>query len=139
VARCRCLEGQCGCMVTAGHGIDVTGDGSTKSPWIVSTEGIAGVVSFVDTDEVDFTVGGAGTTLSPVTIEASLPLLTFTGGSTGWVLNQQADGTFAPGPPTTAPAGAVNPGFGISGDGSAGNPLRVNLCNYDQLKAACAP
>lgn len=101
--------------------------------------GAGGGMTFADTPEVDFTTAGTGTIADPIVVTATLPLVDFTGGNPGDVLTQQADGTFYPGPPTQAPAGSVATGFGISGDGTGANPFRINLCTYDELKAACAP
>jgi hypothetical protein len=177
VARCRCAEGACGCALVAGTNTTVTGEGTTKDPWVVSAgdHGYLAVadtatinlermgdgssanpylltahslvtpptggshVTFTDTTEVDFTTAGAGTAADPMVVSALLPLITFTGGNPGDVLTMDATGVFYPGPPTQAPVGSVSTGFGISGDGSGANPFRVDLCTYDDLKAACAP
>jgi hypothetical protein len=208
MARCRCIEGTCGCFLRAGSGTTVTGDGSSAKPWVVSavmvvtgtvevddtpsvdmtlagggtqfdpfhltasakldplinfvdtpsirwtiegsgTEadpfqvqaiGSTGFgVQFTDTSEVDFATSGSGTTADPIVVTATLPLLTLQGGNPGDVLTRDAQGVYYPGPPTQAPVGSVSIGAGLSGDGSGANPFRINLCTYDNLKAACAP
>jgi len=169
VARCRCAEGACGCSLVAGTNTTVDGEGTPKDPWVVSAGdhgylavadtatldlqllgdgtsanphllsgtviGSGGSPTFVDTEEVAFTVSAA----TPPEVSALLPLLTLTGGIAGHVLTQDATGVFSPMPAATAPVGAVATGHGIKGDGSAVTPLRINLCSYDDLKAACAP
>jgi hypothetical protein len=125
--------------------LQLLGNGTSANPYLLSGTviDVAGgggmMVTFTDTSEIDFTTTGVGTTANPLVVTAELPLITFTGGNPGDVLTMDATGVFYPGPPTQAPVGSVATGFGISGDGSGANPFRVDLCTYDDLKAACAP
>jgi hypothetical protein len=122
--------------------LELQGDGTNTNPHLLTASLVAGAavsVQFQNTPEVNFATTGGGTIADPMVVSADLPLLTLTGGSAGQVLTQDGNGVFIPMPATTAPIGAVASGFGITGDGSAVAPLRINLCNYDQLKAACAP
>jgi hypothetical protein len=126
-------------VLTPGPGVDVTGTGSATEPWVVSVPPTSVLVAFDDTQEVNFVTDGAGTTNEPMHITATLPLIEFTGGAEGMVMTQLLDGTWGPGPAVTAAPGSVVTGPGISGDGSAGAPLRANMCTYADLKAACPP
>lgn len=157
MARCRCTTGSCTCKILAGPNVMVVGDGSEETPFIVSAGASAqGMVAFVDTDEVEFEVEGQGIANDPYLIRATLPWIDANAGTGGEVLTKQADGTWAPGPPVTAPIGSItvapalagdgtagNPlrtaiivGPGIVGDGTAADPIRVCLASYDELKAA---
>jgi hypothetical protein len=136
MARCRCTSGTCTCSLAAGENIAVTGDGSETDPWVIST--VASTTSFLDTNEVDFNVTGDGSPGFPFTVSATLPWVDPAAGSTGMVLGKQADGSWAPVPPTTAPAGSVFVGHGLTGDGTAGDPLRLCMTTYDDLKNAAA-
>ncbi|HET9666655.1 MAG TPA: hypothetical protein VFP09_07865 [Desertimonas sp.] len=127
--------------------LTLSGDGTNANPYLLSAEvvGLPGpdeggvdAIQFTDTPEIDFTVTGMGSEADPIVVSATLPLIDFTGGNPGDVLTMDANGSFYPGPPTQAPVGQVAVGFGISGDGTGANPFRINLCNYDELKAACA-
>jgi len=208
MARCRCTETVCSCVLAAGDGISIAGTGTQSSPWIITAlpratdtvdvqdtlsldltrtgRGIPGdpyvisgdvnlgpLVSVVDTPTVDLTLGGSGTlgdpftltadaivgptinfvdgedaawtssgtgtALDPLTITVDVPCLHCDApGNVGDVLALQADGTYLPSPPVTAPVGAIFVAQGLIGDGSAGNPLRLNLCTYDQLELMCA-
>lgn len=60
-------------------------------------------------------------------------------GNIGDVLTRQFDGTYAPGPPSQVAPGTIITEDSLSGDGTFAAPLRVNLCTYDDLMAACAP
>lgn len=131
MARCGCSGNTCSCVVTGSGGISVTGTGTTSNPFIVSG---GGVLQVSDTATVDLTLSGSGSGASPYQLSAaavvSLDELTdvvATGGSTGYVLAKQGDGTFALNPPSTASPGAINVTGGIEGDGSAGSPLSIKL------------
>ena len=137
MARCRCQSENCPCTLRAGSGTTVTGAGTTESPWLISA--LPPPLTVQSTLEVTLDRGGAGTVASPYNLTATLPWVNPFGGTVGYVLTQQADGTFAPGPPAVVAAGAVRTGFGLTGDGTAAKPLRVSaICTYAQLKAMCA-
>lgn len=143
MARCRCLEGECTCALGAGTGITVTGSGSKSDPWVVATirNGsiqLDTVLNFIDTPEVDFTANGRGIPADPMRVTADLPWLESVAGNVGEVLTLKANGQWSAGPPSVVPPGAiVTDGMGITGDGTMSNPIKLSLCSYDELKAAC--
>jgi len=103
-----------------------------------ATVKLPGVLTFVDTPEVNFIQSGSGTVADPLLVSADLPLVELdTAANTGDVLTRGADGVYRPGPPTTAPVGAVSVSVGIMGDGSSGNPLRITACTYDDFLTWC--
>jgi|SRR5262245_4583981 len=105
-----------------------------------ATVKLPGVLTFVDTPEVDFTLTGAGTAVDPMLVSATLPLVDLEmTANVGDVLTRGVDGVYRPGPPSTAPVGAISVGTGLNGDGSSGNPLRINVCTYDDTLLWCAP
>jgi len=81
MARCRCIEGQCGCFLRAGSGTTVTGDGSSAKPWVVSAiMAVTGTVTVNDTPSVDITLQGGGTQFDPFILSAVAkldPLINF--------------------------------------------------------------
>lgn len=117
-----------------------TGVGVLGDPLIISARAIIGaLLNFIDNPfGVDFSVAGAGTEASPMGVEATIPRIDLgTTPTVGFVL--AFDGTrYVPVPPTTVPIGSINIGPGLIGDGSSGSPLRVDVCTYAELKAACA-
>lgn len=117
-----------------------TGVGVLGDPLIISAHALIGaLLQFLDNPfGVDFTATGAGTEASPMVVSAAVPRLDLaTTPTNGFVL--AFDGTrYVPVPPSTVPIGAVNVGVGMLGDGSSGNPLRIDVCTYAELKAACA-
>lgn len=123
--------------------LDLTrvGNGTEADPYVISGAAIIGaLVDFLDTSSIDATVTGAGSLADPLQVtlrhkclDCGLP------GNPGDVLTLQLDGTYKPGPPTTAAPGAISTGFGITGNGQVGTPLRVDLCTYADLKTACVP
>jgi len=176
MARCRCSNETCVCVVEEGEGISVTGTGSPSSPWVISTDrvitgtlavadtntvdmmlqgqgtlaepyvisaaalfAISGMLRFNPTDEVEFSTVGDGTFSDPLNVIASLPWVQPIGGEPGDVLTQQADGTYAAGPPALVPAGTIITGPGLAGDGTPATPMRVDVCTYADLKALCVP
>jgi hypothetical protein len=137
VARCRCTAGSCECHLAAGDNVTVTGTGAVNEPWVISASASAqGVIEFTNTPEVELAVVGAGSVADPLSVSASLPWVDPTAGTAGQVLTKLADGSWAPGPAVTAAPGAIFTGPGVTGDGSAGNPLRICLATYDDLKNA---
>lgn len=106
----------------------ISGAGSVADPFIVSATN--GQLTVADTSTLDLTLNGNGQSGTPYALSGvvtvTLDQLTdvnTAGGLTGYVLAQQAGGSFALIPPTTAPTGAVFHGTCQSGDGSSGNPL----------------
>lgn len=131
--RCDCAGGgTCSCLVQGGPNITVTGAGSATNPYVVtSTATLAGALVTVDTDTVDMHAVGSGTTDDPYVVSADAAIsvegLTDVDASdlaVGDVLVWDGD-TWVTAPPPVAPAGAVNVGAGLSGDGSAATPIKA--------------
>ncbi|HEY6415855.1 MAG TPA: hypothetical protein VIX41_06445, partial [Acidimicrobiales bacterium] len=118
-----------------------SGAGTILDPFVLTAQiDVTPVLEFVDSVDVDWTLIGDGTADVPLTVTADLPWLgDLAPAAVGFVLAKQPDGTWTGSPPVTAPVGAINTGHGISGDGSTGDPLRVNVCSYDDLRLGCAP
>lgn len=132
MARCGCSDGSsCSCLIRGSGGITVTGAGTATNPYLISGGLQLGVM---DSQTINFGLTGDGSTNEPYILTGSATValgdlidVDAAGGSTGYVLAQQADGSFALVAPSTAPVGAINVGNGIDGDGSSGDPLRVKL------------
>src|SRR5262245_39076018 len=84
----------------------ISGQGTFEQPFVLVARAVIGtLIDFIDSDEVAFTVTGAGSEADPLQVTADLPNISTAGGSAGMVLTQQPDGTFAPGPPSTVAPG----------------------------------
>lgn len=175
MARCRCAEGSCGCVIHPGPNTTVTGTGSSRDPYVISSTTAAtaldvadtatvdlsltglgtvaspwlltaemtqagALIGFTDTTDIDMEVTGTGSQADPLSISASIPLIELTGGVSGDVLTNDGTGVYRPVAPAAGGGiASVVVDFGITGDGTAAYPLRIDICTYDQLKAACAP
>jgi len=131
VARCGCSGASCSCLITGGGGIDVTGNGSPTNPYLIVSDIN---LTIQDSQTVNLTLTGDGSDANPwkLIADATVTLDNLTDVSTavattGYVLARQSDGTFGMVPPSTAPAGALSIGDGLTGDASSGNKLRVLL------------
>lgn len=134
MARCGCSGSTCSCLIVAGAGTAVSGTGTEGNPYVIDVTGsdIAGTFSVLDTASVDLTLDGSGSTADPYVLSAAATIA-MTGLSDVLAGDIPATGDvpvwngtawhFAP-PPTTPP-GAVNTGPGLTGDGSAPDPLTV--------------
>ena len=127
-----CQGATCACKVAAvegGHMV-VSGSGQANDPFLLSADVDLQVV---DNLIFDMTLNGTGVGTDPWVLSvnfaptarlADLPDVDDTSAALGQVLAW--NGTqWAPAPATTAAAGSVTVGSGISGDGSAGAPLKV--------------
>lgn len=132
-----CDDG-CNCLVQAGTGVKVTGSGSARDPYVVEIDSdFSGNLQVRDTETVNLTLMGNGTPTDPYEIEANatvrLTQLADVSDPQGgpnagdvpvWVTTgSEAHWEFQPPPPN--PAGSVNTGAGIAGDGTLGAPLAV--------------
>jgi hypothetical protein len=131
MARCGCSGASCSCFIIGQGGITVTGAGSSSNQYIISSDLN---VAVVDTATLNMTKSGDGSAASPFTFQGDVTLtldgltdVSTAGGATGNVLAKQADGSYSLVPATTAPAGALSIGDGLTGDASSGNKLRVLL------------
>lgn len=117
------------------------GAGTQQDPFILTGHvQLAPVISFADTAEVDFTVTGSGTEGSPYVVSAVIPTMDLTApATTGEVMTMGADGIWRPAPANVVDEGVIIATTGLVGDGSVAAPLRLDLCTYADLKAACAP
>lgn len=134
-----CGDQGCNCLVEGGQGIVVTGGGTAKNPYKVAIEGdLTGTFSVVDTESVNLSLNGQGTGTSPyvLTAVATVRLSNLAdvndpqgGPNIGdvpvWVGGGTPHWEFQPPPPN--PAGSVNTGDGLDGDGTLGAPLEVSV------------
>jgi len=140
MARCRCNEGTCSCYLVPGANIEVSGSGQADNPWIITgLSQSAGTIFFNDTPEVDFTVTGFGSMNDPYRVSAALPWVDPAPGATGNVLTKQADGNWAAAPAVVVGPGDILTDGLIVGDGTVGDPLRLAVCTYGDLKLLCTP
>jgi hypothetical protein len=133
-----CTTGGCACILTAGQGIEIDGSGTTSDPYIITNTitDLTGFLQVQDTASINMILTGAGVDGDPLVLRAASTLkLTdlvdvadpsggpAVGESPVWV----AAGHWEFQIPPPAPAGAVNAGNGISGIGSAPDPLKVEF------------
>lgn len=133
--RCGCAGSTCSCLITAGPGVQITGSGQASNPYVItaSAASIAGTLTVQDTDSVDLSLAGEGTIAEPYVLTADVELalddltdVTAAAPTTGYVL--AFDGTsWVPVPPQTAEPGAIVVGPGLTGDGSSGSALTVDV------------
>ncbi|MFJ6014462.1 hypothetical protein [Streptomyces sp. NPDC092952] len=70
-----CDERSCDCIVTAGPGVTVDGDGSTGAPYVIGAAGGGGgptALTVTDSPTVDLTLTGAGTAVDPYNVTAEV-------------------------------------------------------------------
>lgn len=134
MARCGCAGTSCSCVIQGGNGIVVDGAGTETNPYIISGGGGAsgGVLTVLDTETVDLSLLGTGTPANPYVLSANATLnldqlndVVATEPTDGYVLAWNGT-TWQPIPPTTAPVGAIAVGEGLLGDGSGGDPIRLD-------------
>lgn len=131
MARCSCGGGTCSCVIEAGAGIQVSGTGSTSSPYKIDATGdFTGSIIPVPTDTVLMSITGSGTDADPILISSratvSMTELDDVSDATPpaegevpvWTVDHWEFKT-----PASAPPGTVNRGAGLLGDGSALSPL----------------
>lgn len=73
IARCGCAGSTCNCLINGGLYISVTGSGTINDPYVISSDGIdiSDALAFIDTDTVDFVLGGSGTDTDPWQVRAN--------------------------------------------------------------------
>ena len=128
-----CCGGGAATIIQDGPGINVSGSGTTDDPYIVSaSQGT--FIQTQDTSTVDLTLVGTGTADDPFLITANIQMvvdnlidvLDPTPPVTGDTLVYVTDHWEYQPPPTQAP-GAVNTGGGITGDGTVGDPIAIDV------------
>lgn len=116
----------------------VTGFGTQATPLVITAEAEIFPLINITTGDNDVVVQktGGGTLASPLDFVVTVPWIDTGGGggAAGDVLIRGADGVFRPGS-VSVPAGTIYVRPGMMGDGSIGNPLGVDLCVYDDMKA----
>jgi len=137
LARCGCSGTTCSCRVIGGGQVVVTGSGSAANPYLVSVES---AITVADTGTLDLSIAGSGTAGDPYVISGDVVMsandltdVDLSNNTPGYVLALQGDGTLALVPAATASPGAINTGDGITGDGSAGSPLTIDLATNSGL------
>lgn len=128
--RCDCAGGQCSCVVLAGSGAIVTGAGTTSNPYVISANPqLPARLRVVDTNTVDLSAVGNGTEDDPLVLSAiatvgmdDLTDVTAPSPAVGDTLSWNGE-QWVTGPAPVVPAGAVNVGPGLVGNGSVDTPL----------------
>jgi len=135
MARCGCSGTGCSCLVQGGTGIEVDGAGTETNPYVINSVGGAGGgggLTVSDTATIDLVLLGEGTTEEPYLLSgnATVSLDELLNVADQDPTNGQVlawNGTvWQPVPATTAPTGSIAVGTGLLGDGSAGDPLRID-------------
>ena len=123
----------CNCAVVGGEGITVTGAGTPQRPYVIDSQTKGGFATR-DTATIRWgAITGSGTSDDPYILSANAQLATtdLTNVSNAQPQNGQVlawnGAEWAPAPPSVAPVGAVHTDNCIEGDGSSGNPVRLQL------------
>lgn len=129
----------CVSILKPGTGIDITGSGTANDPYIIASEfdSLAAFFRVEDTNSINLTLTGTGTTDDPLTLRANSELkLTdladvadpgggpVVGEVPVWVGSGSAGHWEFQAPPVT-PAGSVNVSNGIGGTGGVSTPIRA--------------
>lgn len=71
---CNCAGSTCGCAMTGGNGISVSGIGTAANPFVISAEGqpVTGLLQVDDTTTVNLTLNGAGSITDPYVLSAEV-------------------------------------------------------------------
>lgn len=135
MAKSCCGQDTCSCVIIAGDGIVITGGGTTASPMVIEATlpDFATLLRVVDSATLTLRLTGGSGLDDPLTLQGSTSIrvedledVNDPGGpNVGEGLFFQSDGTWKFAAPPVTPAGSVNVGTGISGDGSVGSPLSV--------------
>jgi hypothetical protein len=131
VARCGCSS-TCGCCLTAGTGVTITGTGNTGSCYVISSTG--GVLTVMDTPSVNETLTGSGTLADPYVLSSAViidpePTNVLTSGPAGLDVScARVIACVSASPGTTGVTVADGNGLdlSISGTGAAGNPYVIS-------------
>lgn len=71
---CNCAGQSCGCLVTGGSGIQVTGQGTAANPFVVTNiaSDLATAFTVSDTTTLDLVLTGGGTNLDPFILQGNV-------------------------------------------------------------------
>lgn len=125
-----CCGESCGCKLTEGAGVTITGSGTPSDPFVINAAGNLGVS---DSTSINLDLSGDGSSGDPFVLTAtfaSTSKLDMLGDvnapapNNGYVLSWNGT-AWVPAPPTTAAAGTIQTDTSLSGDGSSGNHLGV--------------
>lgn len=136
MARCGCAGTNCSCLIQGGSGVTVEGAGTETNPYVISSTGGGGggggFLTVTDTQTVDLNLTGSGSEETPYRLTANATvamenLVDYSGAdpTNGQVLAWNGN-AWQPVPATTAPPGAIAVGTGLLGDGSSGDPVRLD-------------
>lgn len=71
---CNCAGSTCGCLVTGGTGIQVTGTGTAADPFVIKNiaSDLASSFKVSDTTTIDLALQGSGTNLDPFILQGNV-------------------------------------------------------------------
>lgn len=78
-----CSDRKCWCVIHGGDGVQIAGNGTVDSPYVISGGGLSGSLRVSDTETVDLVMVGNGTPESPYVLSANVT----GGGGGGWYLD----------------------------------------------------
>lgn len=136
-----CGGTSCSCAIEVGPGLEITGTGSLSSPFVVTLAGtIQDSLVVEDSPTMDLVLAGSGRPTDPyrlgaipkIKVQDLIDVIDPEGApSAGDTIVYVTSGVETPRfefrPPPPNPAGAVNVGVGITGDGTLGTPIKVNM------------
>lgn len=134
-----CGSSSCNCSIQVGPGLTKSGTGSLDSPFIISLAGtVEDSLIVEDSSTIDLSLTGGGTPADAyrLTARAKVRVVDLTdvfdpegAPNAGDTLVFVTSGVETPRwefrPPPANPAGAVNVSDGITGQGTAGDPIRI--------------
>lgn len=122
MARCGCGSSACNCVIQAGSGTTVSGQGTPAAPYIVSATD-QGLTTVADTPTVDMSISGDGEAGDPYVISGVVKL----SAEDGNLITANADGLVLTCDEVAACAAPADltVGCGLEGNGSVASPARV--------------
>lgn len=68
MAKCGCGGGTCSCIITAGRGTQVKGNGTLTNPYVIESDTM--VLNVTDTATINLTLSGSGLAADPYVVKA---------------------------------------------------------------------